>query len=684
MNFNIARFRELIEKHAKPRWEHTFDGWELRHGGGETYIQEILEKARPYLRPEAIRNNPKENLANALSVHVNLLSPFAIMHVKTFFDEKSDKEIAEKFSMLLYGEGSLEERAQEILGWGKLAARTDDPKKKKGIPPIALSYFLAMAAPRKYPFCKPGVYEYTVKEFLGPEEIRKKPVERILHCQEVYLKLLETLEDEFGLKNGNLLDVHSLCWTFSYMEKEPEGEVQYWTYAPGKDANFLDEFYEKGIMAIGWDYLEDLSQYGSKDEMLERLKEIRGGDKTPFNSALACHEFANVIKKGDVIFAKKGLKEIIGYGIVESDYFYDKSREKFRNVRKVKWLDKGSWKTGKDQLAMKTLTNISAYPDFVDKLKKLVDFDANGEGANGEPPGEPKFTKSGYNIQKEIETVFMADQTFTQVLDLLRNKKNIILQGPPGVGKTFIARHLAYAIMEVRDDNRIGMVQFHQSYAYEDFIQGYRPDEDGKFFLKNGIFYDFAKKAEKDPENEYFFIIDEINRGNLSKILGELMVLIEPDKRGTYSLPLTYSKTNDEKFTVPPNLHLIGTMNTADRSLALVDYALRRRFCFVDLEPAFDTPKFNRFLASLNVPETLIHRINRKLKTINDEISGDNKNLGRGFRIGHSYFCTGRKGDKYDEAWYQRIVDFEIAPLLREYWFDNPEKAEDHIKTLKD
>jgi len=175
-------------------------------------------------------------------------------------------------------------------------------------------------------------------------------------------------------------------------------------------------------------------------------------------------------------------------------------------------------------------------------------------------------------------------------------------------------------------------VQFHQSYAYEDFIQGYRPDESGNFYLKNGVFYKFCRKADRDRENNYFFIIDEINRGNLSKIFGELMMLIENDKRDEEIL-LTYSKSDDETFTVPPNVHLIGTMNTADRSLAMVDYALRRRFCFVNLKSAYDTNAFNAFLKNANIKDGLIKRINKNLSAINSVIEEDIKNLGPRFKI---------------------------------------------------
>ena len=297
------------------------------------------------------------------------------------------------------------------------------------------------------------------------------------------------------------------------------------------------------------------------------------------------------------------------------------------------------------------------------------------------PTGDPVQT---YHLEEELQNLFLEYEDFKSIIELIKHKKNLILQGPPGVGKTFIARHIAWAAMGLKDENRIQMVQFHQSYSYEDFVQGFRPDENGGFYLKNGIFFDFCKRAGRDTEDDYFFIIDEINRGNLSKIMGELMMLIEPDKRGNHSIPLTYSKSADETFTVPSNVYLIGTMNTADRSLAMVDYALRRRFCFVDLEPAYGTEKFNNFLVSAGVPDDLVKKIDARLSYLNTSIAGETKNLGPGFRIGHSYFCPGDNDANFDGNWYRNIVNYEIAPLLREYWFDSPEKAKEQIQQLLD
>jgi 5-methylcytosine-specific restriction protein B len=224
------------------------------------------------------------------------------------------------------------------------------------------------------------------------------------------------------------------------------------------------------------------------------------------------------------------------------------------------------------------------------------------------------------------------------------------------------------------------MIQFHQSYSYEDFIQGFRPKEDGGFKLENGVFYRFCKRAQSDPENKYFFIIDEINRGNLSKIFGELMLLIEADKRGQENaVALTYSSSNENKFYIPSNVYLIGTMNTADRSLAVVDYALRRRFAFINIIPTFND-KFKKELLNLGVDEGIIDQIIVKVNSLNEEISKD-ANLGKGFRVGHSYFCNVPKGTG-DIDWYNGIVKHELAPLIEEYWFDSDDKSKSEINRL--
>lgn len=269
-------------------------------------------------------------------------------------------------------------------------------------------------------------------------------------------------------------------------------------------------------------------------------------------------------------------------------------------------------------------------------------------------------SSDAYTKDDFLNEVYMTEERYETLVNVLRNKKNIILQGAPGVGKTFAARRLAWSMMGEKDDSRIEFVQFHQNYSYEDFMMGYKPVEDG-FELKYGIFYRFCQKAANQPDKEFFFIIDEINRGNMSKIFGELLMLIEKDYRGT-KMTLAY---NGLPFSVPKNLYIIGMMNTADRSLAMIDYALRRRFSFFEIEPGFDSQGFISYQIGLN-SETLDELIS-KVKELNRKIAAD-KSLGRGFCIGHSYFC-GR--DVCTDEWLHSVVDYDILPMLSEYWFDD-------------
>lgn len=228
--------------------------------------------------------------------------------------------------------------------------------------------------------------------------------------------------------------------------------------------------------------------------------------------------------------------------------------------------------------------------------------------------------------------------------------------------------------MGEKDDNRIKIVQFHQNYSYEDFIMGYRP-YGADFKLTEGIFYRFCDIASKHTNKKYFFIIDEINRGNISKIFGELLMLIEKEYRGT-TITLSY---NDTLFSVPKNLYIIGMMNTADRSLAIMDYALRRRFSFFEIEPAYYSEGFQNY--QNNIANKTFNALIEQIKMLNKEIISDSS-LGRGFQIGHSYFC-GKQPEECSTEWIRSVVEFDIIPMLSEYWFDEIEKLEIWKKNLR-
>lgn len=313
------------------------------------------------------------------------------------------------------------------------------------------------------------------------------------------------------------------------------------------------------------------------------------------------------------------------------------------------------------------LARMECFQNLVGSLFKLTkgEFDFILDMIREENPISQKTSIDAYTKSDFLDEVYMTEKRYESLVAVLRNKNNIILQGAPGVGKTFAAKRLAWSMMGEKDNSRIEFVQFHQNYSYEDFMMGYKPVEDG-FELKYGIFYRFCQKAANQPDKEFFFIIDEINRGNMSKIFGELLMLIEKDYRGTKAT-LAY---NGLSFSVPKNIYIIGMMNTADRSLAMIDYALRRRFSFFEIEPGFDSESFIHYQNSLN-NDTLNELVN-KVKDLNREISND-KSLGKGFCIGHSYFCN---MDVCTEEWLHSIVDYDIIPMLREYWFDDSEKLQ--------
>lgn len=462
-------------------------------------------------------------------------------------------------------------------------------------------------------------------------------------------------------------------------EEEDEGQAvpaaalaqprRSWMYAPGRKAVFWDEFYQGGVMALGWDDLGDFAQYGTQQAFQTALDQVIPSGKSQHQNARMCFDFTYTLRPGDIVYVKRGLHVIVGRGIVEGGYTYDGARKSYTHYRKVRWTNRGEW-PWPEQLPLKTLTEWTQYPDTLRQIEALfTPMPAAGEAAV--PAVIPNTQREPFTIEDACVGLFMEKDVVARLLQTWQAKKNLIIQGAPGVGKSFVARRLAYALMGYKDPTRIRFVQFHQSYGYEDFVQGYRPTDDG-FALRDGVFMTFCNRALNDPGERYVFIIDEINRGNLSKILGELMLLIEADKRHSdWGVKLAYAEKAESRFYVPEDVFILGLMNTADRSLAVVDYALRRRFSFATVVPAFDSPAFRAHLANVGVLNAVLDKLITRMTALNKVIAEDTTNLGRGYCIGHSFFTPQEQGS-YDDAWYRQIVEAEIVPLLEEYWFDQP------------
>lgn len=294
------------------------------------------------------------------------------------------------------------------------------------------------------------------------------------------------------------------------------------------------------------------------------------------------------------------------------------------------------------------------------------------------PPPQVRETAFSYSIDNILaEGCFLEREKLETILQRLRDKKNLILQGPPGTGKTWLAKKLAFALIGKRDEDKIRPVQFHPNLSYEDFVRGWRPSGNGKLDLVDGPFLQMINTAKDNPESEYAIIIEEINRGNPAQIFGEMLTLLESDKRNeTEALELSYEKCGGKRVYIPENLYVIGTMNVADRSIAMVDFALRRRFAFVNLEPIFGSVWRDWVHDQCEIGEEILSQVEERMNALNKQIAEDS-NLGAQFQIGHSY-VTPSPGHTISDPneWFKQVVETEIGPLLDEYWFDALDTAQ--------
>jgi len=361
----------------------------------------------------------------------------------------------------------------------------------------------------------------------------------------------------------------------------------------------------------------------------------------------------------------------------------------------LKLLDDLRSRFGEDGYPVHSFPDLSLaswmYKDPVDEPVPAGDIGTNA-GTEQETEGEVReaFQVAAPIVPYSVEDIlkdgcFLERAEIDRLLDRLRTKKNLILQGPPGTGKTWLAKRLAFALMGQKDDSKVRAVQFHPNLSYEDFVRGWRPTGEGKLSLADGVFMEAIKAASKDPSSKFVVVIEEINRGNPAQIFGELLTLLEAGKRTpNEALELCYPDADGKRRPVhiPENLYVVGTMNIADRSLALVDLALRRRFAFVGLEPRLGQVWREWVVKECAVDPGLVADIERRIAELNDQITADAR-LGKQFRIGHSYVTPAHRLEAGDtKKWFQQVVETEIGPLLDEYWFDAPDEAQKAIARL--
>lgn len=499
-----------------------------------------------------------------------------------------------------------------------------------------------------------------------------------------YLELLNTLK---AVDPRPIPEINVSEYVANQFRKDPKSK-RVWRILAWSDHSGVDDFIASNSAIVSYG-IHDIDFAETTDA--KTLKDLvsRKTDLTPLQLTYLAN-FAHEAKRGEVIVMPSGVGNVVQVGYLVSNGAYlhrTQSVDPPLNQRSVAWrheLDVPGipGRSG-------TFVQVGGAADEVRRL--LLGAETIDEApACGEPP---RGANDMITVQWPSDEIFIEEDEQFNMLSLLRRKQNLILQGPPGTGKTFIARKLAYALMGEAVPDRIASVQFHQSYSYEDFVGGLRPgvneDEQLVFKAVDGAFLRLCERARKDEHRKYVMLIDEINRGNLSRVFGELMMLIEPDKRSADdAVELQHRLQMPDvapAFFVPPNVYIIGTMNLADRSLTGMNVAMRRRFGFVTLEPRFESRRFRDWIEAKGMPDGMPQRIIERMKALNQSIS-DDRSLGTQYAVGHSFFCPGEddpvNGDW--EAWYKAVVNHEIRPLLDEYWFDQPEKAAEESRRLLD
>jgi MoxR-like ATPase len=491
--------------------------------------------------------------------------------------------------------------------------------------------------------------------------------------QDIQLSLLQLVDVYIRYVDSQL--------TSDSEDETEEDDRRIWAVAAGEGGKLWKNWQEEGIISIGWPQLGDLTKYPDQDSITDLLEQLQAGNSRPYNNSLACHQFSKEMKPGDIVIAKAGRKRVLGMGIVSSDYLFREDLTDYNNQREVSWLRTDPTEFPGTGIALKALTELTAYQSCVDLVNNYLDIKSIRPSNEAEDSDDEDLAI--YSIESIVsDGCFIEYDVLRSIIEILKRKRNLILQGPPGTGKTWLAKRLAYALVGKKDKARVRSVQFHPNLSYEDFVRGWRPAGDGKLSLVDGAFLEAIEDA-KNSTHPHVIVIEEINRGNPAQIFGEMLTLLESDKREpAEALELSYRRYPDERVYIPPNLFVIGTMNVADRSLALVDMALRRRFAFFEMNPMFNDNWQAWLQNEIGFSPSFIAHILSKIEALNIAIAED-PGLGVHYCVGHSYLTPSVDQHVTDsDTWYRQVVDTELRPLISEYWFDDPNQVSKHIADL--
>lgn len=616
VSIDTAMLKRAVDRTIRPM---LIDLGGLEPKGEEGYQHhKVLPKATPFLSRESISANPIEALKGAVAAHSSLLSQYEAMKAAEFLDQADPGEVREHALDLLYGDDELESRIRRFLEWGAVT-KSRDGETTKGFNPTAVGFLLCASNPREYAFCKPANYKAAARALLGDEGVEKDPIKRLVHTRKFYKEALQLFREEHGLPFEDLMHVHIAFWVMrGYKEDYPSWEqLMAKPDTPGElDPPTTPEASENLILygppGTGKTYhlrntylpryISEPEEVSPEDWLAEQLRD------RPWLEVMAAalHD--------------------LGGGPV-----------KVKSILEHPYVQTSAKLRGRQELRASTVWGYF-------QAHTPTDCPNVNVTARRDPAWFWKDEDSRWRFAPEWEV------TGEHVIELAET----LQEGPKAADKAV---------------RRYEFVTFHQSFSYEEFVEGIRPSlvDDGAtetqiaYVLSKGVFRRICDRARRDPERNFALFIDEINRGNIAKIFGELITLIELDKRegaaNAITVRLPYSK---EEFSVPANLDIIGTMNTADRSLAHIDTALRRRFRFKELMPEpglLETVTLDGENIDLS---RLLRAMNRRIEAIFD----------REHMIGHAYFLRGKgatvSGDELPDIFRHRII-----PLLTEYFFDD-------------